>query len=193
MYAINFTRFEKHSWFSLQPAVQATHDNQLCFVKTDHAFVHLHCSTQSIMKKVLPFHLVLALHLHQYRIGHVKQKTVELYKTLYLRWCAFCLRNMDERFHHLFTCVVTAQRIAEKPGLLQNLSRMWSKWWHLHRKESFAVTVSGSGVLYPPVTGCNMAYRLSNTLPALRFQHWKFITESKTFYVIFIFSSIFVF
>jgi len=59
------------------------------------------------MKNVLSFHLVLALHLHQYRIGRVKRKKVELYKTFYLRWRAFCLRNMDERFHHLFTCVVT--------------------------------------------------------------------------------------
>jgi len=74
MYAVDFMRFEKHSWFSLRPAVRATHDNQLCFVKTSNAFVHLHCSTQSIMKKVLSFHLVLTLHLHQYRIGRVKRK-----------------------------------------------------------------------------------------------------------------------
>jgi len=33
-------------------------------------------------------------------------KKVDLYKTLDLRWHAFCLRNMDERFHHPFTCVV---------------------------------------------------------------------------------------
>jgi len=33
MYAVNFTRFEKHSWFSLRPAQQATHDNSLCFCK----------------------------------------------------------------------------------------------------------------------------------------------------------------
>jgi len=124
MYAVNFTRFEKHSWFSLRPAVRATHDNQLCFVKTDNAFVHLHCSTQCILKKVLSFHLVLTLHLHQYRIGRAKRKKVELYETLYLRWCAFCFRNMDERFHHPFTCVVTTQRIAEKTNLLQNLSSM---------------------------------------------------------------------
>ena len=80
MYAANFTQFEKHSWFSLWPAVRATHDNQLCFVKTDNAFVHLHCSTQSITKKVLSFHLVLTLRLHQYRTGRVKRKKVDLYK-----------------------------------------------------------------------------------------------------------------
>jgi len=51
-------------------------------VKTDDVFVHLHRSTQSIVKKVLSFHLILTLHLHQYRIGRLKQKKVELYKTL---------------------------------------------------------------------------------------------------------------
>jgi len=75
------------------------------------------------MKKVLSFRLVLTLHLHQNRVGRVKRKKVELYKTFYL-WRAFCLRNMDERFHHLFTCVVATQRIAEKPSLLQNSSNM---------------------------------------------------------------------
>jgi len=59
--------------------------------------------------------------------------------------------------------------------------------------ESFGVTASGSGVLSPPVADCKMAHRLSNMLPALRFRHWKFITEDKTFYVIFKFSSIFLF
>jgi len=33
-------------------------------------------------------------------------KKVDLYKTLDLHWRAFCLRNMDERFHYPFTCVV---------------------------------------------------------------------------------------
>jgi len=33
-------------------------------------------------------------------------KKVDLYKTLDLCWRAFCLRNMDERFHHQFTCVL---------------------------------------------------------------------------------------
>ena len=145
------------------------------------------------MENVLCFHLVLTLHLYQYRIGRATRKKVELYKTLCLRWRVFCLRNMDERFHHLFTCVVTAQRIAEKTSLLQNLSNMWSKWWHLHCKEPFDVTVSESGVLYPPVTACKMAYWLSKTLPVLRLRHWKFITEGKIFHVIFIFSAIFVF
>jgi len=59
------------------------------------------------MKKVLSFHLVLTLHLHKYRIDRVKRKKVELYKTVDLCWRVFCLRNMDERFHHPFTCVVT--------------------------------------------------------------------------------------
>jgi len=58
---------------------------------------------------------------------------------------------------------------------------MWSKLWHLPRKESFGVTASGSGVLSPPVTDCKMVHRLSNTLPVLRFRHWKFITEDKSF------------
>jgi len=83
MYTVNFSRFEKHSWFKLQPAQRATHDNRLCFGKTDNAFVHLHCSTQSIMKKVLSFRLVLTLHLHQYRVGRVKREKVELYKMFY--------------------------------------------------------------------------------------------------------------
>ena len=47
-----------------------------------------------------------SFHLHKYRIGRVKRKKVELYKTIDLRWHAFCLRNMDKRFHHPFTCVV---------------------------------------------------------------------------------------
>jgi len=55
---------------------------------------------------MLSFHLVLTLHLDPYRIGRVKGKKVDLYKTIDLRWRAFCLRNMDERFHHPFTCVV---------------------------------------------------------------------------------------
>ena len=137
----------------------------------------------------------LFLHFAFINIGLVvwNEKKSICINTLYLRWCAFCLRNMDERLHHPVTCVVTTQRIAEKTNLLQNLSSMWSKWWNLHRKESFDVTASGSGVLYPPVTGCKTAYRLSNTPPALRFRHWKFITEGKTLYVIFIFSSIFAF
>jgi len=33
LYVVDFTSFEKHSWFLLQPAQQATHDNRLCFVK----------------------------------------------------------------------------------------------------------------------------------------------------------------
>jgi len=57
----------------------------------------------------------------------------------------------------------------------------------------FPFSTNGCGVLYPPVTDCKMVYRLSNTPPALRFRHWKFITEDETFYVIFIFSSVFVF
>jgi len=59
---------------------------------------------------VLSFHLVLTLHLHKYRIGRVKRKKVELYKTVDLRWRAFCLRNMDARFHHLFMFVVAGPR-----------------------------------------------------------------------------------
>jgi len=75
MYAVDFTPFEKHSRFSLRPAEQATHNNRLCFAKTDNAFAHLRCSTQSIMKKVLSFHhLALTLHLDPYRIGRVKRK-----------------------------------------------------------------------------------------------------------------------
>ena len=83
--------------------------------------------------------------------------------------------------------------LQKKTSLLQNLSSMWSKWWHLHCKESFDVAASGSDILYPPVTGCKTAYRLPNTPPALRFRQCKFIKEGKTFYVIFIFSSIFMF
>jgi len=38
MYAVYFAPFEKTSRFSLRPAEQATHDNQLCFAKTGNAF-----------------------------------------------------------------------------------------------------------------------------------------------------------
>ena len=106
MYDVDITPFENHSWFSIRPAQQATHDNPLCFVKTGNSFTHLRCSSQSVMKKVLSFHLVLMLHLHKYRIGRVKRKKVELYKTVDLHWRAFCLKKMDQRFHHTFTCVV---------------------------------------------------------------------------------------
>jgi len=82
MYAADITPFENHSWFSLRPAQQATHDNPLCFVKTGNTFAHLRCSTQSIMKKVLSFHLVLTLHLHKYRIGRVKRKKSNCIKPL---------------------------------------------------------------------------------------------------------------
>jgi len=34
--------FEKHSWFLLRPAQQATHDNRLCFVKTVNASKNRH-------------------------------------------------------------------------------------------------------------------------------------------------------
>ena len=120
-------------------------------------------------------------------------KKVDFYENLDLSWRAFCLRDKEERFHHPFTCVAAESTSCGKTEKTESLSSMWSKWWHLLRKESFGVTVSGSGVLPPPVTDCKMVYRLSNTLPALRFRHWKFITEGKTFYVIFKFSSIFVF
>jgi len=106
MYAVDITPFKNHSWFSLRPAQQATHDNPLCFVKTGNAFAHLRCSTQSIMKKSAAFSPCSSLHLQKYRIGRVKQKKVELYETVDLCWRAFCLRNMDERFHHPFTCIV---------------------------------------------------------------------------------------
>ena len=74
MYAVDFMPFGKHSRFSLRPAEQATHDNQLYFAKTGNAFAHLRFSTQSIMKKVLSFHLVLTLHVDTYRIGRVIRK-----------------------------------------------------------------------------------------------------------------------
>jgi len=55
MYLVDMTPFENHSWFSLRPGQQATHDNPLCFVKTGNAFAHLRCSTQCIMKKSAVF------------------------------------------------------------------------------------------------------------------------------------------
>ena len=85
---------------------QATNYNPLCFEKTGNAFAHLRCSTQSIMKNSAVFSPCSSLHFHKYRIGRVKRKKVELYKTVDLRWRTFCLRNMDECFHHPFTCVV---------------------------------------------------------------------------------------
>jgi len=103
---VDITPFENHSWFSLRPAQQATNDNPLCFEKTGNAFAHLRCSTQSIMKNSAVFSPCSSLHFHKYRIGRVKRKKVELYKTVDLRWRTFCLRNMDECFHHPFTCVV---------------------------------------------------------------------------------------
>jgi len=42
LYIVDFTPFEKHSWFSLRPAQQATHDNWLCFVKTVNASKNCH-------------------------------------------------------------------------------------------------------------------------------------------------------
>jgi len=33
-------------------------------------------------------------------------KKIDLHTTLDLRWYAFCLRNMDKRFHHPFTSVM---------------------------------------------------------------------------------------
>jgi len=47
MYVVSFTPFEKHSWFSLRPAQQATHDNPLCFVKTVNANKNRHTSVNS--------------------------------------------------------------------------------------------------------------------------------------------------
>jgi len=159
-------------------------------LEIDNAFAHLRCSTQFIMKKVLFFRLVLTLHLHQYRVGRVKRKKFELYKTYYLRWRAFCLRNMDERFHHLFTCVVAGPTNCGKTEFvakfIQHVKQMMTP------TPQRIVRCYGSGILYPPVTDCKTAYRLSNTLPAQRLRHWKFITEGKIFYVISIFSAIFV-
>jgi len=76
------------------------------------------------MKKVLSSHLVLTLHLDPYRIGRVKRKKVDFYKTLYLRGRPFCLRKMDKRFYHLFTCVAADSTSCEKMSLWQNLSSM---------------------------------------------------------------------
>ena len=193
MYAVTFTRFEKPSWFSLRPTVRATHDNQLFFVNTDNAFVHLHCSTQSIMKKVLSFHLVLTLHLHPYRIGRVKRKKVELYKTFYLRCCAFCLRNMDERFHHSFTCVVTGPANCGKTEFvakfIQHVKQMMTPTpqrivWCYGERQRLTVPICH----WSQNVVSMIKYTTDPTISAL-----EFITEGKTFYVIFIFSSIFVF
>jgi len=122
MYAVDITPFENHSWFSLRPAQQATHDNPLCFVKSGNAFAHLRCSTQSIMKKSAVFSPCSSLHLHKCRIGRVKRKKVELYKTVDLRWRVFCLRNMDQRFHHPFTCVVAGPTSCGKTEFVAKLN-----------------------------------------------------------------------
>ena len=44
LHVVDFTPFEKHSWFLLRLAQQATHDNRLCFVKTVNASKNRHCS-----------------------------------------------------------------------------------------------------------------------------------------------------
>jgi len=106
MYAVDFTPFEKHAWFSLRPAEQATHDNQLCIVKTGNAFAHLRCSTQSIMKKSAIFSPCSYTSPWSISDRSCETKKVNLYETFDLRWHAFYLRNMDDRFHHPFTCVV---------------------------------------------------------------------------------------
>ena len=118
-------------------------------IRAHHDFAHLRCNTQSIMIKVLSFHLVHKLHLDPYRVGRapiLKTKKVDLYKSHDLRWCAFRLRKMDERFHHPFTitCVVAVQPVAEKTNLWQNLFSMWNKWWHLRCKDWSGVTVWGA-------------------------------------------------
>ena len=58
------------------------------------------------MKRSAVFSPCSSLHLHKYLIGRVKRKKVQLYKTVDRRWRAFCLRNIVERFHHSFMCVV---------------------------------------------------------------------------------------
>jgi len=81
----------------------------------------------------------------------VKRKKVELYKTVDLRWRAFCLRNMDERFHHPFTCVVAGPTSCGKNEfvakfILQYMQIM--KWTKKSRKKKiFALGVR------QPVTG----------------------------------------
>jgi len=62
MYAVEFTRFEKHSWFSLRPAERATHDNLICFCKDWRCVCISRLQCVIYCEKVLSFHLILTLH-----------------------------------------------------------------------------------------------------------------------------------
>ena len=175
MYAVNFTRLEKHSWFSLRPAARATHDNLICFCKD------WQCICPSPLQYTIYYEKSAVFSLCSYTSPSSisdwsceTQKKSNCIKPPALACVLFKKygRALSSPVH--MRC--DSQANCGKPSLLQSLSNMWSKWWHLHRKESFDVTASGSGVLYPPVTGCKMAYRSSNTLPALWFRNWKFIT-----------------
>jgi len=88
----------------------------------------------------------------------VKRKKVELYKTVDLRWRAFCLTNMDERFHHLFTCVVAGPTSCGKNEFVAKFIQHVKQMMTPTPQESFDVTTSGSGIMHPPVTGCKMVY-----------------------------------
>jgi len=90
------------------------------------------------------------------------------------------------------------QQVAEKTSLWQNLSSMWNKWWHLHRKESFDVTASGSVVLSPPVTDCKKRccdYRIrydfgtGNSSQKRKHFTWYLYFSSISYFSLFIFSS----
>jgi len=106
MYAVNFTWFEKHSRFSLRPAERATHDNQLCFFKD------WQCICPSPLQYTIYYGKSAVFSPCSYTSpSSISDWSCETQKKSNcinpLRWRAFCLRNMDERFHHLFTCVVT--------------------------------------------------------------------------------------
>ena len=122
-------------------------------------------------KKVVSFHLALTLHVDPYRFGRVKRKKSIYIKPLICVGVCFVWEIWTNVFITRLRALWQSQQVAEKSSLWQNLSSMWSKWWHLPSKESLGVMASGSGVLYPPVTDCKIVHRLSNTLPAIRFRH----------------------
>jgi len=122
---VNFTRFEKHSWFSMQPVERATHDNQLCFVNTGNAFVHLHCSTQSIMQKSAVFSLCSYTSPSSISDWSCeKKKNSNCMKPFICIGVRFVQEIWTSVFISRSGALWRAQLVAEKPSLLQNLSSM---------------------------------------------------------------------
>ena len=108
-----------------------------------------------------------------------------LYKTVDLRWRAFCLRNMDERFHHLFTCIVEGSTSCGKTEFvakfIQHVKQMMAPppqrivWCYGERQQRTVPT----------------CHWLQNGVSIIRYRPYDFGTgihhKGETFYVIFTF------